>query len=297
MLVNGLQKVAMTGGTMLPSRDIPLSTAAIVSDPNITPNYIPPNPNIDYINDSETNEIKYDQDKLIFMMVYDFLRTTNIKFDSAPEDIQNYMIQDTISKNIKRPDQILEVIQKLANGESKKDVSSHYYINNPQEYTTLLSDIDELFSPQAFMSYVNQFDFMEKEKLVDAIRFALSKMSDPSVYAVLRDISSEGANLIVHILMFAKNEQMQKNVYRIVNNNFQQFLSEYLKDESPIPDQFKEAKKGYNAPRTGKMKKRWSVKHKKSIDCNNVKGFSAKQYCKRKRRGGKYKTEDKIPLF
>jgi hypothetical protein len=141
------------------------------------------------------------------------------------------------------------------------------------------------------MSYANQFGFMEKEKLVDAIRFALSKMSDPSVYAVLRDISSEGANLLVHILMFAKNEQMQKNVYRIVNENFQEFLSEYSKEESPVPDQFKEAKKGYNAPRTGKMKKRWSVKHKKSIDCNNPKGFSQKNYCKRKRRGGKYKTE------
>lgn len=241
--------------------------------------------------DSETNKIKYDQDKLIFMMVYDFLRTTNINFDNAPEDVQDYMIQDTISKNIKRPDQILEVIQKLADGESKKDVSAHYYINNPQEYTTLLSDIDDFFSPQAFMSYVNQFDFMEKEKLVDALRYALSKMSDPSVYAVLRDISSEGANLLVHILMFAKNEQMQKNVYRIVNDNFQEFLSEYLKEESPAPDQFKEAKKGYNAPRTGKKKKRWSTKYKGSINCSNPKGFSQKQYCKRKRSGGNYKTE------
>jgi len=240
---------------------------------------------------SETNEIKYDQDKLIFMMVYDLLRTTTANFDSLSEDVQNYMIQDAISKNIKRPDQILEVIQKLANGESKKDISAHYYINNPQEYTTLLSDIDELFSPQAFMSYVNQFGFMGKEKLVDALRFALSKMSDPSVYAVLRDISSEGANLLVHILMFAKNEQMQRNVYRIVNENFQEFLSEYLKEESPVPDQFKEAKKGYNAPRTGKKKKRWSVKYKKSIDCSNPKGFSQINYCKRKRRGGNYKTE------
>ena len=241
--------------------------------------------------DSETNEIKYDQNKLIFMMVYDLLRTTTANFDSLSEDVQNYMIQDAISKNIKRPDQILEVIQKLANGESKKDVSAHYYINNPQEYTTLLSDVDELFSPQAFMSYANQFDFMEKEKLVDALRFALSKMSDPSVYAVLRDISSEGANLLVHILMFAKNEQMQKNVYRIVNDNFQEFLSEYLKEESPLPDQFKEAKKGYNAPRTGKKKKRWSTKYKGSINCSNPKGFSQKQYCLRKKRGGNYKTE------
>jgi hypothetical protein len=51
---------------------------------------------------------------------------------------------------------------------------------------------------------------------------------------------------------------------------------------------FKLAK--YNAPRAGKKKKRWSVKYKKSIDCSNPKGFSQKQYCKRKRSGGGYKS-------
>jgi hypothetical protein len=47
----------------------------------------------------------------------------------------------------------------------------------------------------------------------------------------------------------------------------------------------------YNDPRTGKKKKRWSTKYKGSINCNNPKGFSQKQYCKRKKRGGGYKTE------
>ena len=46
----------------------------------------------------------------------------------------------------------------------------------------------------------------------------------------------------------------------------------------------------YNAPRAGKKKKRWSVKYKKNINCDNPKGFSQKQYCKRKRRGGEYKS-------
>jgi hypothetical protein len=45
--------------------------------------------------------------------------------------------------------------------------------------------------------------------------------------------------------------------------------------------------KDYNSPREGK--KRWSTKYKKSINCNNPKGFSQKQYCKRKSRGGNYK--------
>jgi len=45
-----------------------------------------------------------------------------------------------------------------------------------------------------------------------------------------------------------------------------------------------------NKTRKG-MKSRWSVKHKRNIDCGNPKGFSQKQYCKRKKRGGKYKEE------
>lgn len=46
----------------------------------------------------------------------------------------------------------------------------------------------------------------------------------------------------------------------------------------------------YNKPRAG-GKRRWSVKYKKKINCNNPKGFSQSQYCKRKRRGGAYKNE------
>ena len=46
----------------------------------------------------------------------------------------------------------------------------------------------------------------------------------------------------------------------------------------------------YNKPRAG-GKKRWSVKYKKAINCSNPKGFSQKQYCKRKRKGGAYKKE------
>jgi hypothetical protein len=50
----------------------------------------------------------------------------------------------------------------------------------------------------------------------------------------------------------------------------------------------------YNKPRTAKKKKRWSIKYKKSINCSNPKGFSQRAYCKRKKRGGKYKNETKF---
>lgn len=53
---------------------------------------------------------------------------------------------------------------------------------------------------------------------------------------------------------------------------------------------WKSFNEAYNKPRAG-GKRRWSVKYKKKINCNNPKGFSQKQYCKRKRRGGNYKSE------
>lgn len=74
-----------------------------------------------------------------------------------------------------------------------------------------------------------------------------------------------------------------------MNNLF--YLIEYLvkigmeEERLLLSRLIKEA--GYNSPRVGK--KRWSVKQKRSIDCNNPKGFSQKQYCKRKRGGGGYK--------
>ena len=36
---------------------------------------------------------------------------------------------------------------------------------------------------------------------------------------------------------------------------------------------------------------KWSMKRKRAIDCDNPKGFSQKQYCKRQKRGGSYKSE------
>lgn len=63
---------------------------------------------------------------------------------------------------------------------------------------------------------------------------------------------------------------------------------EYNKEKNRIVMTIHQLLKESNNPRKG-MKSRWSVKYKRSIDCNNPKGFSQKQYCKRKRKGGSYK--------
>jgi len=53
-IVNGLQQASITGITQLSSRDIPMNTTNISTDPQIQPNYVPPPiNNIDYIKNYE----------------------------------------------------------------------------------------------------------------------------------------------------------------------------------------------------------------------------------------------------
>ena len=56
-IVNGLQQASSAGLTQLQSRDIPRNTENITQDPQIQPNYIPPNRETeDYIGDYEDND-------------------------------------------------------------------------------------------------------------------------------------------------------------------------------------------------------------------------------------------------
>lgn len=54
-IVNGLQQATMVGATQLPSRDIPMTTTGLSSDPQTIPNYVPQPPvyQNDYIKDYE----------------------------------------------------------------------------------------------------------------------------------------------------------------------------------------------------------------------------------------------------
>ncbi len=246
----------------------------------------------DVLVDPETKKLNYDRDKLIFIMMNDYLSTkTGDIFKQLPPDRKAQQIAKFIDKLIKTPDQVYEVFQRLATGEDENSVISYYNINHPQEYSTLLSDINDFFSPAVFKKFAEKYSFLDKQSIIKALRFVIQDPMSLNAANVLKDISWQGEYLLSQTFQHTENEQMRRNVFKILYDNFQKFLEEFTKEEVPAPDQFKEAKKGYNAPRTGKMKKRWSVKHKRGIDCSNPKGFSAKQYCKRKRRGGQYKTE------
>jgi len=53
-IVNGLQQATLAGATQLPSRDIPMTTSGLSTDPQVIPNYVPPTPqNMDYIKNYE----------------------------------------------------------------------------------------------------------------------------------------------------------------------------------------------------------------------------------------------------
>ena len=248
----------------------------------------------DVLVDPETKKLNYDRDKLIFIMMNDYLSTKMADlFKQLPPDRKAQQIAKFIDKLIKTPDQVYEVFERLASGEDEKSVISYYNVNHPQEYSTLLSDINDFFSPAVFSKFAEKYSFLDKQSIIKALKFVLQDPMSLNAANVLKEISWQGEYLLSQTFQHTENEQMRRNVYKILYDNFQKFLDEFTQEpaETKEPDQFKEAKKGYNAPRTGKMKKRWSVKHKKSIDCSNPKGFSQKNYCKRKRRGGKYKTE------
>tara|TARA_B110000495_G_C22785656_1_gene459388 strand:+ start:200 stop:784 length:585 start_codon:yes stop_codon:yes gene_type:complete len=80
-IVSGLQNASLNGGTQLPSRDIPMNTNNITTDPNIQPNYVPPpQQNMDYIrNNEQTTDMVDDYNKN--------MRTTN-SLDDMYNEIQ-----------------------------------------------------------------------------------------------------------------------------------------------------------------------------------------------------------------
>lgn len=55
-LVSGIQKMAKTKSTELPTRDIPINESRVASDVEVTANYIPKHENADYIKDYQTTE-------------------------------------------------------------------------------------------------------------------------------------------------------------------------------------------------------------------------------------------------
>jgi hypothetical protein len=62
LIVNGLQQASISGATLLPSRDIPMTTTGHSNDPQIQPNYVPqPQNPVDYIKNYEQSSDMVDE--------------------------------------------------------------------------------------------------------------------------------------------------------------------------------------------------------------------------------------------
>uniref|UniRef100_A0A6C0IPU2 Uncharacterized protein n=1 Tax=viral metagenome TaxID=1070528 RepID=A0A6C0IPU2_9ZZZZ len=55
-LVSGIQNITKSGGSSLPSRDIPMDESRVAADEEVKTNYVPETENTDYIQDYQTNE-------------------------------------------------------------------------------------------------------------------------------------------------------------------------------------------------------------------------------------------------
>jgi len=206
----------------------------------------------DVLVDPNTKKLNYDRDKLIFIMMNDYLSTKMADlFKQLPPDRKAQQIVKFIDKLIKTPDQVYEVFERLAIGEDEKSVISYYNVNHPQEYSTLLSDINDFFSPVAFSKFAEKYSFLDKQSIIKALRFVLQDPMSLNAANVLKEISWQGEYLLSQTFQHTENEQMRRNVYKVLYDNFQKFLDEFTKEpaETKEPDEFKEASKNYKITR------------------------------------------------
>jgi hypothetical protein len=144
-----------------------------------------------------------------------------------------------------------------------------------KKYTSLLSDT-ESFEEALIKIYGLVPNFSPAEKQSASLRGAEALLSDNYLPVEEKIFKNKGwveANLVTstRLLKLAKA-----------------LISIGLAEESCEISNLILKESSYNKPRVGK--KRWSVKQKRGINCSSPKGFSQKQYCKRKARGGGYKS-------
>jgi thiol-disulfide isomerase/thioredoxin len=77
------------------------------------------------------------------------------------------------------------------------------------------------------------------------------------------------------------NENYEDSNISTKDRSIDSFI-EWIKDKTGEKNITKTEKKNYKGGKT--KKKRWTLKHKNSINCNRPKGFSQKQYCKYSRK-------------
>jgi len=153
---------------------------------------------------------------------------------------------------------------------------------------------------------------------IKGLKFATVKDARASVSKIRNSGRSHAHKIQAAVAMEQRAREMGKTsqaaVYRAYINKMKKKTKKknemlnypnYIKNVSPVPANQKDGEHRYYNPETSKKKKKknegWSDKYKKSIDCNNPKGFSQKAHCAgRKKRESvmdKKIAEQKLNLF
>ena len=173
-------------------------------------------------------------------------------------------------------------------GESKLDLLANFFLDEmSSKYDLRLGkEFDKEKANCAW--FTNEFNDWAKSKELEpkVVYFPANEESHTASYL-------DGQILDFTIKQFTKNSE---DIFDITTpEDYEQYGYNTFEILDEVPDWFTIRKadmimEGYNKPRKG-MKSRWSVKYKKKINCSSPNlGFSQKQYCKRKRRGGDYKS-------
>lgn len=174
----------------------------------------------DELIDPSTGKLKNNQDELVFYFAYDYIAQDHPEIENLPEQMQKTLIDQMVKENISSPEQLYDVFVRLADNQEDSHIAYHYYINDPQEYTTLLSDVDMLISPQAIRTYYDSLlQYSTKEKIIDALRLVFSTPNQDRSVQIIANINFEGANLLSYIFEFAQNREMIRNTLTL-NDNF-----------------------------------------------------------------------------
>ena len=146
---------------------------------------------------------------------------------------------------------------------------------------TSASAIRETFSSSCFKSKSHARQSQIINLVHQRVRAAYKNAKDPDVKKRLKKALEYAEK---------RKEKSKEKTKRLKKKKSYVDLSFIHKQASEHLSIYQLISRADNKPRAG-GKKRWSKKYKGSIDCNNPKGFSQKQYCKRKSRGGKYKSK------
>lgn len=161
------------------------------------------------------------------------------------------------------------------------------------QYSTLLRRYASNLPIEEMVDYFLDFLPIEKYKTFESF---YSKIKNHVTFRIKHDMLNKGT---VSTTDYVNNEtqevsKVEEQVNKYIDNNLKDKIEEYYTKHS------KKRKKNKNLQESIirilreeiELAEKWSEKYKKSINCNNPKGFSQRAHCNGKRKSGEMKENE-----